>query len=187
MCSKLGRISLIDILDTVAPLSTHILSLTPSAPWLNSSLAHEQRQNRWSGHLHFPSLKKKKISNRILVSSRRQNDALTHLASRQWWEVITEVNPHETDPSSAWWRQAEIENHAACKSDFPNMSLAKYAFIQNYKKSFKAALMYHRIQHHSEACAVYSILIILKQASNMEENTSQLSSTPISISTVHPL
>lgn len=60
VCSKLGRISLIDILDTVAPLSTHILSLTPSAPWLNSSLAHEQRQNRWSGHLHFPSFKKKK-------------------------------------------------------------------------------------------------------------------------------
>lgn len=46
---ELGRISLIDILDTVAPLSTHILSLTPSAPWLDSPLSHEQRQDGSKG------------------------------------------------------------------------------------------------------------------------------------------
>lgn len=73
----------------------------------------------------------KRSQNRIWVSLRRQNVALIHLASRQRSEAITEVNPNETGPSSAWWRRAEIENHAACKSDFPNMSLAKYAFIQN--------------------------------------------------------
>lgn len=77
----------------------------------------------------------KRSQSRILVSLRRQNVALIHSASRQWSEVITEVNPNETSPSSAWWRQAEIENHAACKSDFLNMSLAKYAWIQSTKKN----------------------------------------------------
>lgn len=72
----------------------------------------------------------KRSENRILVSSRRENVALIHLASRQRSEVITEVNPNETSPSSAWWQQAENENHAACKSDFLNMPLAKYAFMQ---------------------------------------------------------
>lgn len=55
---KLGSIFLIDILDTEALLSTHILSLTPSAPLLNSSLAYEQRQDGLSGHLRFPGFKK---------------------------------------------------------------------------------------------------------------------------------
>lgn len=66
-----------------------------------------------------------------------------------------------------------------CKSDFPNMSLAKV-----YTK--KSALMYHRIQH-SEAYGLIFHVIILKQTSNIDENTCQLSNSPISISTVHPL
>lgn len=157
MCApKLGSISLIDILDTVAPLSTHILSLTPSAPWLNSPLAHEQRQDGLTGHLHI-SWFLKDLKTEVWVSWRRQNVALIHLASRQRSEAITGVNPNETGPSSAWWRQAEIENHAACKSDFPNMSLAKQALIPNHTKSSKPALMSHRIQH-SEACAILIIM-----------------------------
>lgn len=71
----------------------------------------------------------KRSQNHILVSLRRQDVALIHLASRQRSEVIAGVNPNETGPSSAWWRQAEIENRAACKSDLPNMSLAESAFI----------------------------------------------------------
>lgn len=55
---KLGSISLIDILDTVAPFSTHILSSTPSAPWLNSPLSHEQREDGLRGRLSFPGFKK---------------------------------------------------------------------------------------------------------------------------------
>lgn len=55
----------------------------------------------------------KRSQSRISVSMRRQNVALIHLASHQRSEVITEVKPNETGPSSAWWRQAEIENHAA--------------------------------------------------------------------------
>ncbi len=120
MCAtKLGSISLIDILDTVAPLSTHILSLTPSAPWLNSPLAHEQRQDGLSGHLHF-FVVLESSPKRVLVGLRRQNIALIHLDSPQRSEVIAEVNPKETGPSFAWWHQAEIENHSACKSDSLN-------------------------------------------------------------------
>lgn len=55
----------------------------------------------------------KDLKTEFLVSMRRQNVALIHLASRERSEVITEVKPNETGPSSAWWRQAEIENHAA--------------------------------------------------------------------------
>lgn len=70
----------------------------------------------------------------------RVNAALIHLASRQRSEVTAEVNPNETSPSSAWWRQAENENHAACKSDFLNVSLANCASIQ---ESSKPAVMDH--------------------------------------------
>lgn len=134
---KLGSISLIDILDTKAPLSTQILSLTPSAPWFNSALSWRKARRVWEDTSISPSFKME-----FLFSWRRQNVALIRPASLQWSKAITEVNPHETDPSSAWWRQAEIENHPASKSDFHNMSLAKYAFYTKLQKSLISALIF---------------------------------------------
>lgn len=96
-----GSVSLIDILDTVAPpLSPHILALTPSAPWINSLLAHEQRQDSWSGHFHFLRFffLKKRSQNRIQVGMRSQDVALTHSASHQQSQPITGVNRNETGP-----------------------------------------------------------------------------------------
>lgn len=123
----------------------------------------------------------KRSRNRILVSLRSLNVALIHLASHQWSEMVAEVNPNETGPSSAWRCQAETENHAARtgRQIFTNMSPAKYALTQNYtKKSSKSALTHHSVRQHSQPCAVYFILNILKHASDVKENTSQLSSSP---------
>ena len=78
----------------------------------------------------------KRFHSRILFSSRRRNVALIRSASLQRSKVITEVNPIETDPSSAWCCKAEIQNCAGSKSDFPNMSLTKCPFTKNYKKIF---------------------------------------------------
>lgn len=83
----------------------------------------------------FPPVLKRPQS-RILFSQRRQNVALIRSASPRRSKLITEVNPNETDPSSAWWSRAEIENHAASKSDPPlppNMFLAESTFRLNYK------------------------------------------------------
>lgn len=105
----------------MAPLETHILSLTPSAPWLTFPLSHEQRQvGLCKNSLIFLVLKRS--LNGIRFSSRRQNVAPIRLASLQQSKAITEVNPNETEPLLAWWRQAESKNRAASKSDFPNMA-----------------------------------------------------------------
>lgn len=114
----------------MAPLETHILSLTPSAPWLTSPLSHEQRQVGLCKNSFIFLVLKRSLS-RILFSWRRQNVAPIRSASLQQSKAITEVNPNETEPLPAWWRQAESKNHAASKSDFPNMASSKTGLETN--------------------------------------------------------
>lgn len=127
-----GSVSLIDILDTVAPpLSPHILALTPSAPWINSLLAHEQRQDSWSGHFHFLGFFffKKKIPKQDSgrhEESGRCSDSLgfTSTITANHWSESERNGP----PLPGWCCQAG--NHAAWKSDFFNTS-----FVIKYLKA----------------------------------------------------
>lgn len=101
--TSLNSHSFLDSISSVAQLSACSWTKTGCFVWTPPSPAFLK--------------KKKKISNWISGSFRRQNIALIHLASRRWPPAIAEGNPGETAPSSAWWRHAETENHAACKSD----------------------------------------------------------------------
>lgn len=122
---KSGRIPLIDILDTVALLCTHILSSAPSAPQLNSSLRSWTKTAgfKWMPECcFFFSLLGFKTAprNRIWVSMRRQNVALIHSASPQRSGVIAEVKPNETGPIVCTVAPGlKLRIMLPCKSDFP--------------------------------------------------------------------